>query len=161
AKREILPPPAFHRLRRRNLGRLRPASNIGKAATSTTGPRCRTNPRDDENGRCSGLSRRAMRNASSPPTAASTITSSFAATVLPLTNTVLLATKPFAPGAISPELPPARELGVCSGQFDILSLNLTAPSQRQPRHIAHAHGEFLPENPYRATRPVRQAACCF
>ncbi len=113
AKREILPPPA---------------SNIGKAVTSTTGPRCRTSPRDDENGRCSGLSRHAMRSASSPPTAESTITSSFAATVSPPTNTVLLATKPFEPGAISPELPPTRELGICSGQFAILSLNLTAPS---------------------------------
>ncbi len=29
AKREIIPPPAFHRLRRWNLGRLRPASSTG------------------------------------------------------------------------------------------------------------------------------------
>jgi len=30
AKREIIPPPAFHRLRRCNLGRLRPASSTGR-----------------------------------------------------------------------------------------------------------------------------------
>jgi len=30
AKREIIPPPAFHRLRRWNLGRLRPASSTGR-----------------------------------------------------------------------------------------------------------------------------------
>ena len=33
AEREILSPPAFHRLRRRNLGRLRPVSGTGKAVT--------------------------------------------------------------------------------------------------------------------------------
>jgi len=33
AKREILPAPAFHRLRRWNLCRLRPASSTGKAVT--------------------------------------------------------------------------------------------------------------------------------
>ena len=71
----------------------------------------RTSPREDENGKCSGSSRRAMHNASSPPTAASTITSSSADTASPPTNIALLATMPFAPGAISPGLLPSRKLG--------------------------------------------------
>ncbi len=41
AKREIIPPPAFHRLRRWNLGRLRPASSTGRTKARTTG---RTTP---------------------------------------------------------------------------------------------------------------------
>ncbi|MGI4795529.1 MAG: hypothetical protein ACRYG8_15930 [Janthinobacterium lividum] len=52
---------------------------------------------------------------------------SFAATVSPPTNTVLLATAPFAPGATSPELVLPRELGAYSGQLLSGSLNLPTP----------------------------------
>ena len=74
---------------------------------------------DDENGRCSASSQRAMHSASSLPTAGSTTTSSSAVTVSPPPSTVPLATTPFASGAISPRLLLRRELDVRSGQPSI------------------------------------------
>ncbi len=51
AKRELIPPLAFHRRCRWNLCRLRPRSSTGSTKGSTTGRRTRTSPRDDESGR--------------------------------------------------------------------------------------------------------------
>jgi len=99
------------------------AWSTARAAVPTTGPRCRTNQRDHETGRCSGSTQPARRSASSRPTAGSTATSNPAAIARLPTSIVAHATVPFAPGARSPALRLTRK-----GQSKPQAINRRQPS---------------------------------
>jgi hypothetical protein len=91
--------------------------NIGKAAISTTVPRCRISRRGDENGRCSASSQPGMRNVFSRHTAGSTTTFSFAVTASLPSTIAPSGTRPSARGAMWPGFQRPRD---------------TKPSWRQP-----------------------------